>query len=97
MAMTPGIVRIAAMSDIHVSKTGQGALASVFAQVSERADVLVMYVIADFVAADGSRIEGTGVRPDKLVPLNRVDLSAGRDAPLSAALLWIERARQGSP
>ena len=59
-------------------------------------DVL-MHVIADFVAADGSRIEGTGVRPDELVPLNRADLSAGRDAPLSAALLWIERARQGSP
>jgi carboxyl-terminal processing protease len=59
-------------------------------------DVL-MHVIADFVAADGSRIEGTGVRPDELVPLNRADLSAGRDAPLSAALLWIERARQGPP
>jgi carboxyl-terminal processing protease len=57
-------------------------------------DVL-MHVIADFVAADGSRIEGRGVVPDEPVPLTRADLSAGRDAPLDAAVRWIERARQG--
>ena len=39
MATTNGTVRLAAMSDIHVSKTGQGALSSMFAQVSERADM----------------------------------------------------------
>ena len=57
-------------------------------------DVL-MHVIADFVAADGSRIEGRGVVPDEPVPLTRADLFAGRDAPLDAAVRWIERARQG--
>jgi carboxyl-terminal processing protease len=57
-------------------------------------DVL-MHVIADFVAADGSRIEGRGVVPDEPVPLTRADLFAGRDAPFDAAVRWIERARQG--
>jgi Icc-related predicted phosphoesterase len=42
MVPTNGVVRLAAMGDIHVGKTGHGALASTFAQVSERADVLAM-------------------------------------------------------
>ena len=58
-------------------------------------DVL-MHVVADFVAADGSRIEGRGVVPDEVIPLRRADLAAGRDAPLEAAVRWIERARPGS-
>ena len=58
-------------------------------------DVL-MHVVADFVAADGSRIEGRGVVPDEVIPLRRADLAAGRDASLDAAVRWIERARPGS-
>jgi len=54
---------------------------------------ILMHVVADFVAADGSRIEGRGVLPDELVPLVRADLVANRDAPLEAALRWIDRAR----
>ncbi len=52
-------------------------------------DVL-MYVFANFVGPDGSRIEGRGVIPDVVTPLSRDDLLAGRDAPLEAALGWIE-------
>jgi len=59
-------------------------------------DVL-MHVIADFVASDGSRIEGRGVVPDEPVRLTRADLVAGRDAAFDAAVRWIERARQGGP
>jgi len=51
-------------------------------------DVL-MHVVADFVAPDGSKIEGRGVIPDELIPLSRSDLATGRDAPLEAALRWI--------
>lgn len=58
-------------------------------------DVL-MHVVADFVAADGSQIEGRGVVPDELVPLTHVDVASGRDAPLEAAIGWIERARPTS-
>jgi Icc-related predicted phosphoesterase len=42
MVPTSGVVRLAAMGDIHVGKTGQGVLASTFAQISERADVLAI-------------------------------------------------------
>jgi carboxyl-terminal processing protease len=59
-------------------------------------DVL-MHVVADFVAPDGSRIEGRGVIPNEVVPLTANDLAAGRDAPLDAALHWIERTRPESP
>jgi carboxyl-terminal processing protease len=55
-------------------------------------DVL-MHVVADFVAADGTRIEGKGVQPDEVVPLTETDLLARRDAPLEAAIAWIQRAR----
>jgi carboxyl-terminal processing protease len=58
-------------------------------------DVL-MHVVADFVAPDGTRIEGRGVVPDELTPLTAADLGTGRDAPLEAALRWIERARPSS-
>jgi carboxyl-terminal processing protease len=51
-------------------------------------DVL-MHVVADFVAADGSQIEGKGVIPDEVIPLTPADLSSGRDAPLEAAVRWI--------
>lgn len=36
------IVRIAAVSDVHVSKTSQGSLAPVLAQAAEQADVLLL-------------------------------------------------------
>ena len=54
-------------------------------------DVL-MHVVADFVSPDGSRIEGRGVYPDEPVPITYRDLASERDAPLSAALRWIEQA-----
>jgi len=59
-------------------------------------DVL-MHVVADFVAPDGRRIEGHGVAPDEVVPLTQRDLVAGRDAPLEAAIRWLERPRSGNP
>ena len=55
-------------------------------------DVL-MHVVADFVAPDGTRIEGRGVIPDELVPLTRADLTGGRDAALEAAIRWMDRPR----
>jgi carboxyl-terminal processing protease len=58
---------------------------------------ILMHVVADFVAPDGSRIEGRGVSPNEVVPLTREDLEAGRDASLEAAVRWIERTRPGAP
>lgn len=49
----------------------------------------------DFVTGTGVRIEGRGVVPDEPVALTRAALLAGRDAPMEAALAWIDRARAG--
>jgi carboxyl-terminal processing protease len=51
----------------------------------------------DFVTGTGVRIEGRGVVPDEKVALTRAALLAGRDAPLEAALAWIDRARSAKP
>jgi carboxyl-terminal processing protease len=55
-------------------------------------DVLI-HAYGDFVTANGTRLEGRGVVPDVAVPLRREELLAGRDAPLEAALQWIETSR----
>lgn len=51
----------------------------------------------DFVTGTGVRIEGRGVVPDEPVALTRAALLSGRDAPLEAALAWIDRARSARP
>jgi carboxyl-terminal processing protease len=55
-------------------------------------DVLI-HAYGDFVAADGTRLEGRGVVPDEIVPLTRGSLAAGEDRPMDAALGWIARLR----
>ena len=52
-------------------------------------DVFV-HAIADFTDPEGRRIEGTGVVPDETVALTEKDLRRGVDAPLEAAVRWIE-------
>ncbi|MGE3343579.1 MAG: S41 family peptidase [Vicinamibacterales bacterium] len=59
-------------------------------------DVL-MYAIADFVTATGTRLEGVGVVPDEPVVLDPATLAAGRDPDLDAALRWIEAEVAKSP
>ncbi len=54
-------------------------------------DVFI-HATGDFVTADGTRLEGRGVLPDQAVPLTRKALLAGQDAPLEAALAWIDNA-----
>jgi carboxyl-terminal processing protease len=55
-------------------------------------DVLI-HAWGDFVTGTGVRIEGRGVIPDEPIALTREDLLAGLDAPMAAALAWIDRAR----
>lgn len=47
---------------------------------------VLQYAFADFVTANGNRIEGSGVLPNITVALSRRGLLAGRDAQLEAAL-----------
>lgn len=56
-------------------------------------DVFV-HAVADFTDPMGRRIEGAGAVPDEIVPLKVSDLAAGRDAPLDAAVRWIEGKKQ---
>lgn len=55
-------------------------------------DVLI-HAYGDFVAADGTRLEGRGVVPDEIVPLTRESLTAGEDRTMEAALRWISAVR----
>ena len=84
MATTTGTVRLAAMSDIHVTKTGHGALASMFAQVSDRADVLVMCGdLTDYGLAEEARVLakdiGTALRVPCVAVLGNHDYEAGKE------------------
>jgi carboxyl-terminal processing protease len=62
------------------------ALPALFARLPS-GDVLV-HAYADFVTADGRRLEGTGVQPDAPAPWSRESLVEGRDAALERAVEW---------
>jgi carboxyl-terminal processing protease len=64
------------------------ALPALFARLPN-GDVLI-HAYGDFVTPDGRRLEGRGVVPDEIVPLERAHLLAGRDRTLEAALHWID-------
>jgi carboxyl-terminal processing protease len=49
------------------------------------------YVVGDFVTSTGRSLEGTGVTPDETQPLDAATLARGMDAPMAAALRWIDR------
>ena len=66
------------------------ALPALFAKLPN-GDVLI-YAYGDFVTSDGTRLEGRGVIPDEVLPLDRADLLAGRDRSMEAALAWIDAA-----
>jgi Icc-related predicted phosphoesterase len=83
MATTNGTVRLAAMSDIHVSRTGQGALSSAFAHVSERADLLAMCGdLTDYGLPEEARVLardiGTALRVPCVAVLGNHDFEAGK-------------------
>ncbi|MGF1633697.1 MAG: S41 family peptidase, partial [Phycisphaerae bacterium] len=47
------------------------------------------YAVADYISTSGARLEGAGVRPDDVVPLDRQSLLAGVDPQLQAAVNWL--------
>lgn len=49
----------------------------------------LLHAMGDFETASGQHLEGGGVVPDVVVPLERQRLLAGEDAALDAALQWI--------
>lgn len=52
-----GLVRLAALSDIHYAKTSQGMMGSLFAQIADSADVLALCGdLTDYGSAEEARI-----------------------------------------
>ena len=49
---------------------------------------ILYHAIADFLNPVGKPLEGAGVMPDRVVPLTRAALLAGRDPALEAAIAW---------
>ena len=71
------------MSDIHVGKTAQGGLAPIFAQVSERSDVLVMCGdLTDYGLPEEARVLAreiaTALRVPCVTVLGNHDFEAGK-------------------
>lgn len=85
------VVRIAAVSDIHYSKTSQGALQPLFAEITEKADILVLPGdLTDFGLADEARVLAKDLTTTLKIPavgvLGNHDLEAGEDGEITAIL-----------
>ncbi len=83
-------LRIAAMSDVHVTKTSQGALALILAQVADRADVLLLCGdLTDYGSAEEARVlvkELSVLRIPIITVLGNHDFEVGHPEQLVAAL-----------
>lgn len=49
---------------------------------------ILYHAIANFIGATGHPVEGAGVTPDRVMPLDRRALTGGRDPALDAAITW---------
>jgi carboxyl-terminal processing protease len=72
-------------------RTSMGAALPASTKRLSNGDVLE-YVVGDFVTSKGRSLEGTGVVPDEAQPLSVESLARGEDAPIKAALVWIDKA-----
>jgi carboxyl-terminal processing protease len=76
-------------------RTSMGAALPASTKRLSNGDVLE-YVVGDFLTSKGRSLEGTGVVPDEIQPLSIASLARGEDAPLVAALAWIDTAGKRS-
>jgi Icc-related predicted phosphoesterase len=79
--LTPDTIRIAAVADVHCTKTTQGALSPIFAAAAERADVLLLCGdLTDYGYPEEARnllSELAGVRIPMIAVLGNHDYEAG--------------------
>ena len=82
--MTNTTVRIAAISDVHVSKTSAGALQPLFTEIAEQADVLVICGdLTDYGLPEEARILARELAPARiptLAVLGNHDVESGQEA-----------------
>src|SRR6185436_7521755 len=81
---TSGVVRIAAVSDIHYSKTSQGLLQPLFAEITENADVLVLAGdLTDYGLAEEAKVLARDLTSSLKIPVVAVlgnhDYEAGEE------------------
>src|SRR5512132_3667184 len=81
---TNGVVRIAAVSDIHYSKTSQGALLPLFAEITQAADVLVLAGdLTDYGLAEEAKVLAkdltTALKSPAVGVLGNHDFEAGEE------------------
>jgi Icc-related predicted phosphoesterase len=82
MGAARDVVRIAAMSDVHYSRTSAGSLQSVFQQVTESADLLVLCGdLTDYGLAEEARVLAkdltSGLKIPAIAVLGNHDFEAG--------------------
>ena len=88
---TSGVVRIAAVSDVHYSKTSQGMLQSLFAQITESADVLVLAGdLTDYGLAEEARVLAKDLTASLKIPavgvLGNHDYETGEEKEITRIL-----------
>lgn len=91
MANAKEVVRLAAVGDIHVTKSGQGSMQSLFSQVSEAADVLLLCGdLTDYGTPEEARVLAREVTAGLKVPcvavLGNHDFETGRQAEVASIL-----------
>src|SRR6185369_3170529 len=84
--MAGTVIRVAALADLHCTKTSQGAFQSLFARVSEAADILVIAGdLTDYGLPDEAAVlarELTALRIPTAAVLGNHDLESGKSAEL---------------
>lgn len=85
------VVRVAAVGDIHYSKASQGSLQSMFAEITERADVLVLAGdLTDFGLAEEAKILAKDLTSSLRIPavgvLGNHDFEAGEEKEIATIL-----------
>jgi 3',5'-cyclic AMP phosphodiesterase CpdA len=82
--MAGTVVRVAALADLHCTKTSQGAFQPLFARVSEAADILVIAGdLTDYGLPDEAVVlarELTALRIPAAAVLGNHDLESGKSA-----------------
>ena len=70
--------------------TPGGALPATFHKLAG-GQLVLEHPVADFVLANGARVEGVGVSPDVVIPWDSKRMEQGIDIDLDAAIKWIEQ------
>jgi len=91
MPTSEHVVRIAALSDIHYSKSSQGSFQALFDQIAETADVLVLGGdLTDYGLADEARVlarDLTAVKIPVVGVLGNHDFESGEETEISRILI----------